>query len=130
MACREYHKHGLYTLKRTLLEAIDGRSSIGRALTRWRESLIKDLGGKDAISTQQEALVDLAVKTKLLLDSIDRWLFSQRSLVNARKRALIPVVRERQILADGLARYLTLLGLQKRQKTVTLQEWLHQDEQE
>ncbi len=92
--------------------------------------MIQDLGGKDAISTQQEALVDLAVKTKLLLDSIDRWLFSQPTLVNARKRALIPVVRERQTLADGLARYLTLLGLPKRQKTVSLQEWLHQEDQE
>ncbi len=131
-APREYHKHGHYTLKRALLEAdrrqIDGRSSMGRALNQWRKSLIQDLGGKDAISTQQEALVDLAVKSKLLLDSIDGWLLAQPSLVNARKRALIPVVRERQTLADGLARYLTLLGLQKRQKPDSLQGWLHQED--
>ncbi len=133
-APREYHKHGLYTLKRALLEAdrgqIDGRSSIGRALNQWRKSLIQDLGGQGAISTQQEALADLAVKSKLLLDSIDGWLLAQPSLVNARKRALIPVVRERQALADGLARYLGQLGLERRGKTLTLAERLAENTEE
>jgi hypothetical protein len=32
-----------------------------------------DLGGPDAISTQQAALVDLAVRTKLLVDSVDTY---------------------------------------------------------
>jgi len=36
----------------------------------------------EAISTQQAQVVDLAVKTKLLLDSVDAWLLTQRSLVN------------------------------------------------
>ena len=114
---RPYGKHGLYTVKRSLkdrgLKAIDGRSSVGKALSAWRTSLIQDLGGQEAISTQQEALVDLAVKSKLMLDSIDAWLLTQKSLVNARKKALLPVVRERQQLADGLARYLTQLGLKR-----------------
>jgi hypothetical protein len=34
--------------------------------------------------------------------------------VNARKRALLPVVKERIQLADALARYLYALGLQRR----------------
>ena len=53
---REYRKTGLFTLKRQLIDlgsrAIDGRSSVGVALRKWREDLINDLGGKDAISTQ------------------------------------------------------------------------------
>ncbi len=114
---RTYTKHGLYTVKRSVkdrgLKAIDGRSSVGKALSAWRTSLIQDLGGQTAISTQQEALVDLAVKSKLLLDSIDTWLLTQKSLVNARKKSLLPVVRERQQLADGLARYLAQLGLKR-----------------
>jgi hypothetical protein len=39
-------------------------------------------------------------------------------LVNARKRTLLPVVRERQALADALARYLAQLGLERRAKPV------------
>ena len=112
---REYGKHGLTTLKRAINgvgnRVIDHRTVTGRALAKWRSDLIADLGGD--VSTQQSALIDLAVKSKLLLDSIDAWLLTQRSLVNARKKALLPVVRERQQLADGLARYLSLLGLER-----------------
>lgn len=129
---RSYHKHGLYTVKRAVkevgLKAVDGRSAVGRALSQWRADLIRDLGGKDSISTQQEALVDLAVKSKLLLDSVDVWLLQQLSLVNKRKKSLLPVVRERQQLADGLARYLGQLGLEKRVKVKTLAEILAGDD--
>jgi hypothetical protein len=41
-------------------------------------------------------LIDLGVKTKLLLDSIDAWILIRRSLIDQRRRALLPVVRERQ----------------------------------
>lgn len=111
-------KHGLSTLKRAARElggrTLDGRTSVGRALADWKARLIDDLGGSSAISTQQEAIIDLAVKSKLLLDSIDAWLLKQPSLVNARKRALLPVVKDRIQLADALARYLYALGLQHR----------------
>jgi hypothetical protein len=111
-------RHGLTALKRAVRElggrAIDRRTRLGRALGRWRSDLIEDLGGRDALSTQQLAIVELAVTTKLLLDSVDAFLLNQPSLVNARKRALLPVVRERSQLADSLARYLTTLGLERR----------------
>lgn len=58
-------------------------------------------------------MIELCVKCKLLLDSIDAWLLTQDSLINKRKKTLLPVVRERQTLADGLARYLTTLGLDR-----------------
>src|SRR2546421_1520651 len=48
------------------------------------------------LSTQERVLVDLAVTQKLLLGSIDSWLLVQPSLVNARKRAVLPVVKDRQ----------------------------------
>jgi len=117
---RPYHKHGLTTLRRTV-EAIggrmlDGRTTLAKQLGVWRADLIRDLGGD--VSTQQAAIIDLAVKTKLLLDSIDAWLLTQPTLVNKRKKALLPVVRERQQLADSLARYLKDLGLERRQRDV------------
>ncbi len=87
--------------------------------------MIEDLGGREAISTQQEALVDLCVKSKLLLDSIDVWLLTQPSLINLFKQALIPVVRERTQLADSLARCLGQLGLERKAKKVPpLDEYL------
>ena len=66
------------------------------------------------MSAQQETIIDVAVRTKLLLDSVDAYLLAQQSLVNRRKRALLPVVKERQILADAMARYLGQLGLERR----------------
>jgi hypothetical protein len=114
---REYRKTGLFTLKRALIDlgsrAIDGRSSVGVALRRWKADLAQDLGGDDSISTQQETLIELAVRSKIMLDSIDAWLLIQPSLINARKRSLIPVVLQRQTLADRLVRYLSQLGLER-----------------
>ena len=117
---RPYHRHGLTTLRRTV-EALggrllDGRTTLAKQLAAWRADLVRDLGSD--VSTQQAAVVDLAVRTKMLLDSIDAWLLVQPSLVNARKRALIPVVKERQALADALARYMGQLGLERRAKPV------------
>ena len=86
--------------------AIDGRSILNYQIKKWRRELVNDLGGEDSISTQQSALIDLAVKSKLLLDSIDAWLLTQPTLINKRKKSLLPVVLQRQTLADGLARYL------------------------
>ena len=97
--------HGLTVLKHAVNglgnRMVDRRTVTGKALVKWRADLIQDLG--DDVSTQQSALVDLCVKSKLLLDSVDAWLLVQPSLVNARKKSLLPVVRERQQLADGLS---------------------------
>lgn len=114
------HPHGLHKLKHTLEElgsrALDPNSPVGRELAAWRAALVADLGGEENLSTQQLALVDLAVRDFLLLQSVDGWLFEQPKLVNARKRAVFPVVVERTKLADGLTRRLQALGLQRRAK--------------
>jgi len=123
---RAYQMHGLTVLKRAVNTVgnrlIDKRTVTGRALAKWRADLIGDLGGD--VSTQQAALIDLAVKSKLLLDSIDAWLLTQPTLINSRKKTLIPVVRERQSLADGLAKYLMALGLHRKQSEKTLADLL------
>lgn len=84
-----------------------------------------DLGGD--VSTAKDAIISLAVKTKLILDSIDVWLLQQPALIDKRKRSLLPAVRERQALADALARYLAMLGLERRHKVQTLQDLLTGD---
>jgi hypothetical protein len=113
---------GLYRLKNSVnklgTRLIDRRYKVGRELAKWQADLVADLGGEVALSTQQRVIVDLCVRSKLLIDSIDVWLLSQKSLVNARKRTLIGVVKERQGIADGLTRNLQLLGLKRVERTV------------
>jgi len=115
---RGYQKHGLTALKSAVNKlggrVIDRRTTLGKALDAWRSELIEDLGGEGAVSTQQRSLVDLAVRTKLMLDSIDAWILTQRSLVNARKRSLLPVVRERASLAGQFQGLMKDLGLERR----------------
>ena len=124
--------HGLNTLKAAVTtlgsRAVDGRSSLSYQLKKWRRELVNDLGGIDNIPTQQSALIDLTVKSKLLLDSIDAWLLTQPTLINKRKKTLLPVVLQRQQLAGGFARYLSQLGLDRKIKTRTLQDILNDDE--
>jgi hypothetical protein len=117
---RPYSRHGITRLKAAVRHlgprVIDRRTTLGKALAQWRADLIQDLGGPDAVSTQRAALVDLAVRSKLILDSLDAWLLAQPSLVNKRTRSVLPIVRERQALADGLARYLQALGLDRAER--------------
>ncbi|MEE8200975.1 MAG: hypothetical protein V3R29_07375 [Candidatus Acidoferrales bacterium] len=129
MTRQKHARHGLHALKKRVLvaglEAVDGRTVAAKALLAWRRELVADLGGVENLSAQQMALVELAARTKLLVDSVDAWIMQQRSLVNARKRALLPVVRERTQLADSLARYLSQLGLERKAPPpLSLQEYL------
>jgi hypothetical protein len=109
--------HGFNRMKRALAlqsnKQIDGRTIAGKTLVKWRADLTADLGGD--ITTAQSQMIDLAVRSKLLLDSIDNWLLTQPTLVNRRKKSVLPVVIQRQQLADGLARYLQALGLHRKQ---------------
>ena len=114
-----YQRHGLHTLKRAVQtlgsRALPPKSTaLGRALHEWRESLLADLGGLEAVSTQQAALVDLAVRTRLLVDSVDAYVLSMPSPVNRQRRCLHPVVRERSALVGQLQSLLRDLGLERR----------------
>lgn len=121
---RLYSKHGFCRTKRAIKElgnkAIDRRTSLGKALASWRENLVRDLGGEAYLTTQQAGIVDLAIRTKLMLDSIRLWILAQPSLVDVNRQGLIPVVRERTQLADSLARHFYQLGLERKSKPLDL----------
>jgi hypothetical protein len=116
-------KHGLYTLK-TAVPALGSRAlpslrtALGRELREWRGALIADLGGEDSISTQQRALVDLAVRSKLLVDSVDAYVLAMASPVNKSRRILHPVIVQRTALVAQLQGLLKDLGLERRAKPV------------
>lgn len=115
-------RSGVHALKTLVsmrgLTRIDQRTLAGRDLIAWRQELITALGGKEMVSPQRAALVDAIVRTKLYLDCLDSWLLQQRSIVNARKRAVLPALRERTQLVDSLARLLSQLGLERQVKPV------------
>ena len=112
--------HGLQAMERGLAEVshdeawLDRLGPVGEAIKSWRDEIISDLGGDDSISAMQRVVVDSACKTYILLSSVDAWLLRQNP-INKRKRSLYPIVRERQQLADALARYMQTLGLERRQ---------------
>ncbi len=115
-------RHGLNRamvhIKLRGLQGIDRRTSAARGLLQWRAQLIVDLGGVENISSQKAALVDLAARTKALLDHADSWLLGQGSIINKRKKSLLPVVMQRQTLCDSLARLLAQLGLERQAKPI------------
>ncbi len=126
---RPYSRTGLNALKARVkvrgLQAIDRRSAAARGLLAWRKELLADLGGEAAVSAQQMALVELAVRTRLYVDHLDGWLMEQPTLVNSRRRAVLPVLKERQALVDSLVRILGQLGLERKAKPVVdLQTYL------
>ncbi len=100
------------------LSAIDKRTLAARGLFQWRADLMTDLGGEDNLSAQQKTLIEITARTRLFLEHVDSYLLALPSLVNHRKRAVLPILRERIQLADALARYLAQLGLERRQRDV------------
>jgi hypothetical protein len=101
--------HGITALKaaarRLGPRAIDKRTSVGKAFARWRGDLVRDLGGEDTISTQQAAIVDLAARNKMLLDSIDAWLFVPHTRGTGRRS--FPLARRGTALMKAPARAFT-----------------------
>jgi hypothetical protein len=65
------------------------------------------------LSPQKRLLVDDAARTAALLKHVDAYLFGRDSVVDARRRALIPATKERLALADHLRGVLKDLGLDR-----------------
>jgi len=113
---RQYQKHGLTAMKRALMRlssrALDGRYAVSKELKKWRDGVAQSLGGN--LSEQEDTILDICVRSKLMLDSIDAWLLTQDSLVNKRKKAVIPAVKDRKDLARDLVDTLKTLGIKQK----------------
>jgi hypothetical protein len=130
MASGRPQKHGISRLQRAIrahgIESLDKRTTTSRAMIAFRTSLIDALGGPQHISPQRQTLVDAITRTKLFVDSLDVWLVAQGSLVNKRKKSVLPVLKERQSLVDSLARLLSLVGLNRIEPEINLQDYLRE----
>ena len=89
------------------------RTVAAREMLAFRDELVAALGGDAELSPQQRKLIDLAARTSLYLDHLDAWLTEQKTLINHRSRSVLPVLLQRQTLAEHLARLLDKLGLDR-----------------
>jgi hypothetical protein len=114
---RGYSRHGLNALKSRValrgFAAVDMRSGAARSMLAFRDELIAALGGAAVISPQRRKLIDLAARTSLYLDHVDAWLAEQQTLINRRSRAVLPILIQRQTIAEHLARLLDKIGLDR-----------------
>ena len=114
---RPYTRHGLTApmvrIKLAGWKAIDRRTAAARETLAFKRELVAALGGEADLSPQRRKLIDMAARASLLLDHADSCLFQQRSLVNARAKTLLPILVQRQALADHLTRLLDKLGLDR-----------------
>lgn len=106
------------------------RSLGGRSLVDWCAGLRAACGGSD-LSPQREMLVELAGRTRVLLDVVDSYLMSLPSFINRRYKKLAPIIAQRNQLAESLQKTLDRLGLDRVAKRVpTLEEYLASPERE
>ena len=85
----------------------------------WRSELIGALGGEEQLSPQMVTLVEQVVRLKLFLDHTDSFLLAMPSIINNRKKKMVPLVKERLALAAELRATLQLIGLKKIPKLVS-----------
>lgn len=119
--------HGLAALKARSLSELDGRSRAAKGLIAWKRELTASIGGQP--SAQEAMIIELCCRNRMILDSIDAWLFQQKSLLNRKRKTVLPIVRERQAIDSALAKHLQALGLSRREPPApSLQDYLASDE--
>lgn len=122
--------HGLKSLKRAIRtlgkRAIDKRTRAGKHHALLQNVLIDALGGTEQLTPQKRVLLDEAVLTKLMLDSVNAWIVAQPTLINKRNKTIIAAVKDRSSLVSVLRTLLGDLGLERKAKVIpSLAEYLH-----
>jgi hypothetical protein len=126
---RPYHRSGEHVVAKAapyLVERVkdprvadDALTPVERAARDWRRQVLDDLGGLDTVSATRRALLDAATGSMILLASLDAYVFElagQGGLANRKHRRVFPVVLDRMRVADGLARQLQTLGLDRQER--------------
>jgi hypothetical protein len=127
LKARLSRRKGARKVQLSIEKRLDLRIPAARALIAERDGWISDRGGREYFSAKELSVLDNAARTSLYISHLDDWLLRQKSLVNARKKSVFAVLKERQALVDSLVRMLSTLGLERKEKPVlTLEEYLQQ----
>jgi hypothetical protein len=109
--------HGLTRLRRSVTvlttRRLDGRTVMAREVRRWKDDVRRELGGD--LTRAQETILEAAAQSWVILASLDDYIARQSSLVT-KKRRVIDVVTQRMQIAEGLAKHLERLGLERRSR--------------
>jgi hypothetical protein len=100
-------------LKEHNLSGIDRRTAIGREYFERRDAIIFDAGGCENLSQLKLDLIDRYLRTLILIDSIDNYLFSLPSIIRRRSKSLFPVALQRQQFMNSAFQLATAIGLQR-----------------
>lgn len=122
-------RNGLAALRKKILmhglSAVDRRTLTAKMLVEWRTGIENDLGGPEAISAQQATLIELACRTKLILEHVDSYILGQESIIDLEKKCVYPVIQQRGTLANSLVYLLAQLGLERKPRRArSLQSYL------
>jgi hypothetical protein len=125
---RRANRPNLRALKATVklrgMFAVDRRTHVARGLLAWKNAILNDLGGASEVSAARMGLVDMACRTRLLIEHCDAWMMEQKNLIDEKEKKLLPIVLERQKLVDSLGKLLVHVGLKKQaRKVLSLQEY-------
>src|SRR5207249_8500855 len=108
-------KHRHYLIKAALkdvdLRRIDRRTALGAEMARRREQIIADAGVQENLTELKADLIEKYLRTVILIENVDSYLFQQRSLVRKRTRSLLPVVQQRTQLVESALRLAQAIGL-------------------
>jgi nucleoside-triphosphatase THEP1 len=92
---------------RGLERAFAGDRALANALRDRRQAMIDELGGMERANASALALIDVIVRSQLMVDTLDVVLLELGpKIVNKRLREVYPLVEQRQKLADSLAQQL------------------------
>lgn len=123
---RKPNTHGAWSLKRAINTGrLDMRSEAGQAIKRLQTRLETDLGGTDNLSTQERLIVDRIVKKVLIVEALETYALSRKSIFKRNGELIGCLGRHYLSYTEALRRDLLAVGLQRRAKDVpNLQAYL------
>jgi hypothetical protein len=135
---RRYDRSGYMTisravphlLKRISDDEVTDLTPVESAAKEFREGVIADCGGRAALTHTKLALISSATGSWIILNTLDRFvldLAQTQGLTSRRHKRVWPVVEARGRLAEGFARTLALIGLEKRAPERSLSEIIEQE---
>jgi len=120
-------KHGGYALLARLSNnRLDGRSEVGVALRQLRQNLGADLGGLKSLSTQQRILLDRAVRKVLILEAMENYVLTRKSLFKRNGELVGCLGKNYLAFSAELRRDLVTLGLKRHTKDLNLKDYLRE----
>jgi hypothetical protein len=107
-----------YPLNPAAATKLDKRTRLGRHVVERAAEIFVDLGGKENLSALKRSKVYQLVRTDIYIDVIDDWAFRSLNWIDRSKKALRPILLERNRLIETSLKLGQALGLDRIPKPV------------